>query len=343
MTRAPFVMGKAETAFQRSADVYDTTIGWRFVNPLMKKLYGVDSMPETAQNVADEHQISREDQDAFALRSQARAAAAEARGVFEAEIVAVEIKDRKGAVTRRRQGRASARRHDARGARKAARHRASRRQRHRRQRLRRQRRRGCAGACVREGGCGAGPDADRARARLRGRGRRAARDGRRARPGGESLMRAAWPKARRISRRSSSTRPSPRSRLRACAASAFPTTRNTSIRTAAPSRSAIRSACRARAWPERWRSSFAAAAAATASPRCASASGRASPSPSNGCSGPPTASRFGRLGVLSAFESPPPCAPTPFDPPPSGPYEAFARVAANPSPSCRRRRTAPRF
>ena len=100
MTRAPLVMGKAETAFQRSADVYDTTIGWRFVNPRMKKLYGVDSMPETAQNVADDHQISRDDQDAFALRSQARAAAAEARGTFEAEIVAVEIRDRKGAAAR---------------------------------------------------------------------------------------------------------------------------------------------------------------------------------------------------------------------------------------------------
>ena len=98
MTRAPLVMGKAETAFQRSAEVYDTTIGWRFVNPQMKKLYGLDSMPETAQNVADDFQVSREDQDAFALRSQQRTAAAQAKGVFEAEIVAVEIKDRKGAV-----------------------------------------------------------------------------------------------------------------------------------------------------------------------------------------------------------------------------------------------------
>ncbi len=98
MTRAPLVIGKAETAFQRSAEMFDTTIGWRFVNPRMKALYGVDSMPETAQNVADEHQVSREDQDAFALRSQARTAAAQARGTFEAEIVAVEIKDRKGAV-----------------------------------------------------------------------------------------------------------------------------------------------------------------------------------------------------------------------------------------------------
>jgi 3-oxoadipyl-CoA thiolase len=98
MTRAPFVMGKAEQAFQRSAEVFDTTIGWRFVNPRMKALYDVDSMPETAQNVADGHQVSRQDQDAFALRSQRRTAAAQARGTFEAEIVPVEIKDRKGAV-----------------------------------------------------------------------------------------------------------------------------------------------------------------------------------------------------------------------------------------------------
>ena len=100
MTRAPFVIGKAGTAFQRSAEVFDTTIGWRFVNPMMKKLYGVDSMPETAQNVADEYQVSRADQDAFALRSQRRAAAAQAKGTFEAEIAPVEIKDRKGGVTR---------------------------------------------------------------------------------------------------------------------------------------------------------------------------------------------------------------------------------------------------
>jgi 3-oxoadipyl-CoA thiolase len=100
MSRAPFVMGKAEAAFQRSAEIFDTTIGWRFVNPLTKKLYGVDSMPETAQNVADECQVSREDQDAFALRSQQRAAAAQTNGTFDREIASVEIKDRKGAVTR---------------------------------------------------------------------------------------------------------------------------------------------------------------------------------------------------------------------------------------------------
>jgi 3-oxoadipyl-CoA thiolase len=100
MTRAPFVMGKAAAPFQRSAETYDTTIGWRFVNPLMKTLHGVDSMPETAQNVADEYQVSRADQDAFALRSQSRSAAAQAKRTFDHEIVAVEVKDRKGAVTR---------------------------------------------------------------------------------------------------------------------------------------------------------------------------------------------------------------------------------------------------
>jgi 3-oxoadipyl-CoA thiolase len=100
MTRAPLVMGKAETAFQRSAEVFDTTIGWRFINPLMKKQYGVDSMPETAENVADDYQISRADQDDFALRSQKRTAAAQAKGTFDEEILAVEVKDRKGAVTR---------------------------------------------------------------------------------------------------------------------------------------------------------------------------------------------------------------------------------------------------
>ena len=100
MTRAPLVMGKAETAFQRSADVFDTTIGWRFVNPRMKTQHGVESMPETAENVANDFQISRADQDAFALRSQKRTAAAQARGTFDEEILDVEVKDRKGAVTR---------------------------------------------------------------------------------------------------------------------------------------------------------------------------------------------------------------------------------------------------
>lgn len=96
MTRAPFVMPKPETAFGRQASIYDTTIGWRFINARMKALYGVDSMPETGQNVADDFGISREDQDAFALRSQQKAAAAQASGFFADEIAPVTIKDRKG-------------------------------------------------------------------------------------------------------------------------------------------------------------------------------------------------------------------------------------------------------
>src|SRR5262245_26690532 len=90
MTRAPLVMGKANEAFQRSADIYDTTIGWRFVNPLMKQQYGVDAMPETGENVAEDYQIGRDDQDAFALRSQQRAGRAITSGYFAEEIVAVE-------------------------------------------------------------------------------------------------------------------------------------------------------------------------------------------------------------------------------------------------------------
>ena len=90
MTRAPLVMGKAQEAFARSAEIHDTTIGWRFVNPLMKAQYGVDSMPETGENVAEEFQVARKDQDAFALRSQQRAGQAIASGYFAEEIVAVE-------------------------------------------------------------------------------------------------------------------------------------------------------------------------------------------------------------------------------------------------------------
>ena len=96
MTRAPFVQGKAQEAFSRTAEIFDTTIGWRFVNPLMKKQYGVDSMPETGENVAADFQISRADQDAFAIRSQQRAGKAIASGYFAKELVAVEIPGRKG-------------------------------------------------------------------------------------------------------------------------------------------------------------------------------------------------------------------------------------------------------
>ncbi|MDR2239368.1 MAG: 3-oxoadipyl-CoA thiolase [Zoogloeaceae bacterium] len=96
MTRAPFVIGKADAAFSRGAAIYDSTIGWRFVNPLMKKRYGTDAMPDTAENLADELKISRADQDAFALRSQQRAVAAQVAGRFDDEIVPVEIAQRKG-------------------------------------------------------------------------------------------------------------------------------------------------------------------------------------------------------------------------------------------------------
>jgi acetyl-CoA acyltransferase len=96
MTRAPFVMPKADSAFSRSNAVYDTTLGWRFVNPVFKQQFGIDSMPETAENVAAEFGIARADQDAFALRSQQRYAAAKARGFFAGEIVPVTIPGRKG-------------------------------------------------------------------------------------------------------------------------------------------------------------------------------------------------------------------------------------------------------
>jgi 3-oxoadipyl-CoA thiolase len=98
MTRAPFVMGKSEAPFQRTTEVYDTTIGWRFINPLLKAQYGVDSMPETGENVAGEFQVTRDDQDAFAVRSQQRAGRAQAAGVFDTRIVPIEIPERKGTV-----------------------------------------------------------------------------------------------------------------------------------------------------------------------------------------------------------------------------------------------------
>ncbi len=96
MTRAPFVMGKAESAFQRSSSLEDTTLGWRFVNPLMKAQYGVDAMGETGENVAEDYQVSRADQDAYAFQTQQRAAKAQAAGFHAGEIVAVQAKDAKG-------------------------------------------------------------------------------------------------------------------------------------------------------------------------------------------------------------------------------------------------------
>lgn len=96
MSRAPFVIPKAESAFSRNAEIYDTTIGWRFINPVMKKQYGVDSMPETGENVAEDYKVSREDQDAFAVRSQAKAATAQENGRLAKEITPVVIPQRKG-------------------------------------------------------------------------------------------------------------------------------------------------------------------------------------------------------------------------------------------------------
>lgn len=96
MSRAPFVMGKADSAFSRAANIEDTTIGWRFVNPIMKKQYGIDSMPETGENVAEEFQVSRQDQDAMAYRSQMNAVAAQKNGRLAKEIIAVSIPQRKG-------------------------------------------------------------------------------------------------------------------------------------------------------------------------------------------------------------------------------------------------------
>jgi acetyl-CoA acyltransferase len=96
MSRAPFVIPKAAEAFSRNAEIFDTTLGWRFVNPLLKARYGTDSMPETGENVAADHHISRADQDQFALRSQQRTAAAQERGFFDSQMVAVEIPQRKG-------------------------------------------------------------------------------------------------------------------------------------------------------------------------------------------------------------------------------------------------------
>jgi acetyl-CoA acyltransferase len=96
MTRAPFVMGKADSAFSRNAQIFDTTIGWRFINPQMKALYGVDAMPETAENVAQDYNINRHDQDVFAVASQNKAAAAQAAGILAQEIVPVQIPQKKG-------------------------------------------------------------------------------------------------------------------------------------------------------------------------------------------------------------------------------------------------------
>ena len=178
MSRAPFVMPKAESAFSRANAVYDTTIGWRFVNALMKRQYGVDSMPETAENVAVEHRIEREAQDRMALASQQKALAAQKQRLLRCRDHAGDDRAEEG-----RAGRGDARRTPAcdvaRGAGQAQGCGAARRQRHRGQCQRRERRRVRAAAGRRDDGGEARADAARPR-RRHGDGRRAtARDGHR--------------------------------------------------------------------------------------------------------------------------------------------------------------------
>ncbi len=276
MSRAPFVMPKAETAFARANAVYDTTIGWRFVNKRMKELYGVDSMPETAENVATEFKIEREAQDRMALASQQKAVAAQKAGFFDSEIVPVTIAQKKGdpivvskdehprdtsleALAKlkgvvRPDGTVTA--GNASGVNDGA----------------------CAlvlaseRAAARHGLVAAG-----ARRRHGDRRRRAARHGHRPGARDEEGARARRPRARRRSTSSSSTRRSPRRASPSCATSASPTTTRASIRTAARSRSAIRSARAALASSRPRSTSSTGAAAATRCARCASASARASP------------------------------------------------------------------
>ena len=191
MSRAPFVMPKADTAFSRNAEIYDTTIGWRFVNPLMKAQYGVDSMPETGENVAEDFAVSRADQDAFAVRSQDKAVAAQASGRLAKEITPVTIPQRKGdpvvvdkdehpraGTTRREPGEAA-------DAVPQGRHGDG------RQCVRRQRWRGGADRRLGSGGEEVWPDADRAHPRRRGGRRRAAHHGHRPGAGDAEAVRAA--------------------------------------------------------------------------------------------------------------------------------------------------------
>jgi hypothetical protein len=151
MSRAPFVLGKATSAFSRNAELFDTTIGWRFVNPLIKAQYGIDSMPETAENVAAEFQVSRADQDRFALASQMKASAASHSGAFSTELVAVPIRGKAGVTLVERDADTVSRG----------------RQRDRGQRVGRERRRMRAAARLRRGRQAPWPDASRARHRLR--------------------------------------------------------------------------------------------------------------------------------------------------------------------------------
>ncbi len=275
MTRAPFVMAKADSAFSRAAKIEDTTIGWRFVNPLMKSKYGIDSMPETAENVAADFKVSRADQDAFALRSQERAAAAIAAGRFAEEIVPVTIPAKKGdpvvfeqdehprATTlealAKLKGVVRARRHGHRG-----------------QCIGRERRRMRRAARVGVGRREVRTQAPRARRRERRGGRAAAHHGlragaRHAQAAGQDGIEDRRHERHRAQR--SVCGPGARGDARP---RALPTTRRTSIPTAARSRSVTRSARAARvSSPLRYTSSNA-PADVTRSPRCASASGKAS-------------------------------------------------------------------
>jgi acetyl-CoA acetyltransferase family protein len=175
MSRAPFVMPKAESAYSRHAEIHDTTIGWRFINPMMRQQYGVDSMPETGENVAEDFGVTRHDQDAFALRSQQRAAAAQVSGRFGREIVPVTIPQRKGdplVIEKDEHG-------------------------YRWQRLRRERRRRGAHRRIGKGRREARAHPDRPRGRGSDRRRPAAHHGDRPRPGDRKAARPHRPQDRR--------------------------------------------------------------------------------------------------------------------------------------------------
>jgi acetyl-CoA acyltransferase len=281
MSRAPFVMPKAESAFSRTNAIYDTTIGWRFVNKLMKEKYGVDSMPETAENVATDFKIEREAQDRMALASQLKAVAAQKAGFFDSEIVPGHHPAEEGRGHRGGQGRTPARDLDG-GAGQAQGRGAARRHRHRRQCQRRERRRLRAAA-----------------------GRR----GHRRRNGLTPRARVVGMATAGVPPRIMGIGPAPATQkvlaltglkleqmdvielneafaaqgLAVLRSWACATTTRASTRTAAPSRWATRSAPRARGWPSRPSTSCTAPAAATRCAPCASASARASRSSSSGC------------------------------------------------------------
>ncbi len=255
MSRAPFVMPKAETAFSRNAEIYDTTIGWRFVNPLMKKQYGVDSMPETGENVAEDFSVAAPTRTPSRVRSQDKAVAAQANGRLAKEIVPVTIPQRKGepviVVDKDEHPRADTTLEAL-------------------AKLPTPFRQGGTVTAGNASGVNDGaaalivaseaaakqtrPDADRPHPRRRGRRRAAAHHGHRPGAGDAQAVRPARPDATAISTSSSSTKPSPARHRRAARTRHRRGRRRTSTPMAAPSRSAIRSACPARASPapRRW-------------------------------------------------------------------------------------------